>query len=90
MPLTCRDVAGLSSDYLSGELDWKTKLKIRFHLLLCYKCRRFVRHNEVVHQYVLKQQQVEELNEAELDEIMKKIKQKNDCSQDYPPGSHSQ
>ncbi len=40
--MTCREVAGLSSDYLDRDLSFPRRLSFRFHLLLCSNCRRFV------------------------------------------------
>jgi anti-sigma factor ChrR (cupin superfamily) len=41
--LTCRDFAHRhASDYLDGQLGWRSRLGVRFHLLLCDNCRRFV------------------------------------------------
>jgi len=41
--LTCRDLAQtLASDYLDDQLSWRQRLGVRFHLLICEHCRRFV------------------------------------------------
>ncbi|PIP81165.1 MAG: hypothetical protein COW84_01335 [Gammaproteobacteria bacterium CG22_combo_CG10-13_8_21_14_all_40_8] len=73
MSLSCHDVTQLSTEYVDQELDWKAKLRVRFHLLMCHKCRRFVRHVDTVHQYVQKLHEPSALNEQELDAIMQKI-----------------
>ena len=41
--LSCRDLAHRhASDYLDGQLGWRARLGVRFHLLICDRCRRFV------------------------------------------------
>ena len=39
----CRDVTDRTSDFIDGELDFVSRVKIRLHLLYCRQCRRFVR-----------------------------------------------
>lgn len=41
--LTCRELAHRhASDYLDGQLGWRERLGVRYHLLICKHCRRFV------------------------------------------------
>lgn len=41
--LTCREFAHRhASDYIDGQLGWRARLGVRFHLLLCDNCRRFI------------------------------------------------
>lgn len=41
--LTCRDLAQRhASDYLDRRLGWRARAEVRFHLLLCDNCRRFL------------------------------------------------
>lgn len=41
--LTCRELAHRhASDYLDGQLSWRRQLGVRYHLLICKHCRRFV------------------------------------------------
>ena len=41
--LSCRDLAHhYASDYLDDQLGWRPRLGVRFHLLICEHCRRFV------------------------------------------------
>ena len=41
--LTCREVAEKSSAMVDGELELRERVGLRFHLLMCANCRRFVR-----------------------------------------------
>lgn len=45
--LNCREVTSLASDYLDGALPRPTRLGIRFHLLMCWMCRRYLRQLEL-------------------------------------------
>ena len=42
--LKCRDVAREASDYLDKAQPWPRRLGMWLHLLICYHCRRFLRH----------------------------------------------
>jgi hypothetical protein len=46
MLLKCKDVAHLASDYLDKNLSSSISLRLRWHLMLCANCRRFVKHLE--------------------------------------------
>jgi len=41
--LSCREVVNDADQLLDGELHWRQRLSIRFHLLICHNCRRYVR-----------------------------------------------
>lgn len=68
MFLSCKDVSNLSSEFIDSELDWSVKLKIRFHLLMCGYCRRFVKHMDITHEYVKKQQTLNYIGGQQLDD----------------------
>ncbi len=41
--LTCRELAHRhASDYLDDQLGWRARLGVRYHLLICDHCRRFI------------------------------------------------
>jgi predicted anti-sigma-YlaC factor YlaD len=41
--LTCRElVQSRASDYLDSQLNWRARAGVRFHLLFCDQCRRFM------------------------------------------------
>jgi predicted anti-sigma-YlaC factor YlaD len=47
--LTCRElVQSRASDYLDGQLNWRARAGVRFHLLLCNHCRRFLRQLQLL------------------------------------------
>jgi len=45
--LSCRQVTSLASDYVDGALPRRTRLGVRFHLLMCWMCRRYLRQLEL-------------------------------------------
>jgi predicted anti-sigma-YlaC factor YlaD len=47
--LTCRElVQNLTSDYLDGQLTIWQWIAVRFHLLICAHCQRFMRQMRLV------------------------------------------
>ena len=46
--LSCRDIVGKADALLAGELDWRTRIRARFHLFLCVDCRRYLRQLRVM------------------------------------------
>lgn len=41
--LSCRELAHRhASDYLDGQLGWRKRVGVRYHLLICDHCRRFI------------------------------------------------
>lgn len=41
--LSCREVAATASDYVNRDLTWRERVGVRFHLLMCRFCHRYVR-----------------------------------------------
>jgi predicted anti-sigma-YlaC factor YlaD len=47
--LTCRElVQSRASDYLDSQLNWRARAGVRFHLLICHHCRRFMQQLALV------------------------------------------
>ena len=40
--MCCREVATKTSDYINKDVSWRERVEIRFHLLMCRLCRRYV------------------------------------------------
>lgn len=40
--LMCRELAGIASDYIDGELSTGRRLSVQMHLLMCRHCRAFI------------------------------------------------
>lgn len=45
--LSCKQVATVASQYLDREVNTPLKWQIRWHLMMCANCRRFMRHLRV-------------------------------------------
>lgn len=41
--LSCRDVVKQADQLIDDEMSWRGKLAIRFHLLICHNCRRYIK-----------------------------------------------
>ena len=41
--LNCRDVVADADRLLEGEMSWRERMAIKFHLLMCRHCRRYIR-----------------------------------------------
>ena len=50
--LSCKDATHAASNYLDGDVTRKLNWKIRFHLLACKCCRRFIRHLTITRKIV--------------------------------------
>ncbi|MBT4163083.1 MAG: zf-HC2 domain-containing protein [Gammaproteobacteria bacterium] len=40
--ITCRDICDRATDHLDGNASLSQRIALRFHLLICKGCRRFV------------------------------------------------
>jgi predicted anti-sigma-YlaC factor YlaD len=38
----CRDLAGIASDYIDGELTGRQNVSVKMHLMMCKDCRTFI------------------------------------------------
>jgi len=38
----CRELAGIASDYIDGELSTGRRLSVQMHLMMCRHCRSFI------------------------------------------------
>ena len=41
--LSCKHIVGQGSDYLEDELSFWRKVEMKLHLLICVRCRRYVK-----------------------------------------------
>ncbi len=40
--LMCKDLAGIASDYIDGELTGQQNLSVKMHVMMCKHCRTFI------------------------------------------------
>lgn len=76
--ISCKDIAQEAHDLLDGEVGFIRRVQIRYHLLICKYCRRYLRQLSLTLR-TLREGEVlqipDEPSEAEIDEIVAKIKQ---------------
>jgi len=71
--LTCRElVQTRASDYLDSQLNWRQRASVRFHLLICDHCRRFIRQLDLVRR-VLAREPEAPVSEAELKALAERL-----------------
>ena len=70
--LKCRDIADHSSDYLDSNLSLNRRLSIRFHLVMCGHCRRYLRYLHAVTEALSKIDQ-HVAHETQIEKIMARI-----------------
>ena len=46
--LSCKDVSYIVSESLDGELQWRERLRVKTHLLMCKACQRMARQMELL------------------------------------------
>jgi anti-sigma factor ChrR (cupin superfamily) len=47
--LSCHDLSHHhASDYIDGQLSWRTRFRVRLHLLICVHCRDFIHQLKMV------------------------------------------
>lgn len=63
--LSCKDVANLASQSLDEKLTLRQKLGMRFHLMMCKFCCRYVKRLEFLHRSMGSEEQIESLNQCE-------------------------
>ena len=68
--LTCKELVAHSSDYLDEQLNTRTRLAVRTHLMLCSHCRRFIKQMRLT-QGVLRT--LDEPASAELDALASRL-----------------
>ena len=74
--LNCKSLVDQASDFTDKSLPWHRVLSIKFHLLMCVHCRRFMRHFRTtinLSAHIAKEN--EQLSDTEVSEVMDSIKQ---------------
>ncbi|MFN2327913.1 MAG: zf-HC2 domain-containing protein [Chromatocurvus sp.] len=41
--LNCREVVDSADHFIDGDMNWRQRLAMKMHLLMCHHCRRYVR-----------------------------------------------
>lgn len=70
----CRQISERSSDYLDRELPFGERMAFGIHLLMCGRCRKFVRHLGYVSGLCRELPgQQEELSQEEAESLVAKV-----------------
>lgn len=70
--LKCKDVAHLASEYLDQNTPAKINLQMRWHLMLCANCRRFLKHLQITNIVAVGLAQLDDNVNAE--DVLERIK----------------
>ena len=78
--LSCKEVAEKASAYIDNELPLKTRLSIRMHLFMCYKCQRYIQQLKTTIQSLtgLRNSQTDVPNEKFSSELLEEFRKKHD------------
>jgi len=63
---SCKEAVRLQSQELDGALGLKDQLRLRFHLLMCTLCRRYVKQIDFLHEKALRDERLNEGSETKL------------------------
>ena len=72
--LMCKELAGIASDYIDGELSTGQNLSVKFHLMMCGDCRTFI-GNLRMSTELMKAHTSNTPNERFLEEIDRRVAQ---------------
>ncbi len=73
--LTCKDMTTEAHHLIDGELGFFKTLSVKFHLLICKYCRRYVRQLRTSLGALKSERlmQVDEPSEAEIDQLIQQL-----------------
>jgi len=80
--LTCKQLTENASHYIEGETTLKDRLSLRFHLLICDHCRRFLKQFRVTTQLIPMVNQEKELSDQMLDKLATELKMASEANKD--------
>lgn len=73
--LKCREVVSQADALLAGDLSWRQRAAMRFHLLMCHHCGRYVRQFKQLLRAIARMHGM--ASEAEVAQVMKNIETRN-------------
>jgi len=83
--LTCRElVQSRASDYLDSQLNWRARAGVRFHLLICDQCRRFM-HQLALVRSLLAGRPEPEPEETEVRSLAERLYREHRHRAGHPP-----
>ena len=75
--ITCKDIAKEAHDLLDGDMGMMQRLRVRWHLFICKHCRNYIRQLRLTLKTLGQSHLLvpeEEPSEAEIDDIVEKLK----------------
>ncbi len=72
--LNCREVVASATDYLNDDLPPLRRLRLRFHLLICRHCRRFLRQIQLTSATVARLTEAE-TSPADIEQQARRLRQ---------------
>lgn len=73
--LSCKQVATQASDYLDQEAGGTLRWQMHLHLMMCSRCRRFLRHLRITRQLATGQV-AQEKDRVDAESILKIVQQR--------------
>ena len=70
--LKCRDIERMAGQLQDDELNWRQRLSMRMHLMMCHHCRRFVRQFAAIKK-LAERSVSEQASDDEVQSVMDKI-----------------
>lgn len=72
--LSCKDITEKANEYMDRELPFWSRLSVKFHLLMCVHCRRYVNQLKVTVQALGLLKQSDDVNENTVELIVQNLK----------------
>lgn len=75
--LKCREVPQEIEGLHDGQLDWRRRMALRLHLLICHHCRRYVRQLGIMLQALHHRQNhhIENVDDRQTQQILSRLSQ---------------
>ncbi len=71
--ITCKDISDTASDYLEGPTTLLQRLHLRFHLIMCKHCRRYVKQLKLTSEVAQKISEPPEPTDEEIEFLIRKL-----------------
>ncbi len=73
--ITCRDISDTASDYLDGPTTFMQRFGLRFHLIVCQHCRRYVKQLNLASRVAQSVSSASEPTDEEIELLVEKLRQ---------------
>ena len=76
--LTCKDVCDNATRHIEGQSGLGDRIGLRFHLLICKECRRFMRQFRMMIGTSAKLNDLDQPTDKEIDELVTRLASSQD------------